>query len=89
MKEAEEARTICLSIEGLECSGELRTALNQHATIMTDLYRKLTQLVGSNVDSEDAYREHFDAAANYTAWFKSRKKVANSMRSAATSSSTT
>lgn len=87
LKEAEEARTICLSIEGLECSGELIEALGQHSTAMVELYRKLNGLISSGVEDESSYTVHFETATSYSAWFKSRKKVANSMKTAATSAS--
>ena len=41
LKEAEDARTLCVSIENVECSGPLREALLQHAASMTELYRTL------------------------------------------------
>eukprot|EP00435_Cladocopium_sp_Y103_P043974 s800_g12.t1 len=87
LKEAEEARTLNVSIEGFECSGELGKALICHANNQTEMYRKITQLVAQGVDDEATYQEHFEQAAALTTWFKARKKVANSMRMAATASS--
>eukprot|EP00438_Fugacium_kawagutii_P030698 Skav213052 [mRNA] locus=scaffold364:38558:43143:+ [translate_table: standard] len=86
LKEAEDARTTCVSIEGLECSGQLRDALLQHATAMTELYRHLSKKVSDQINDESAYTALFDQASNYSAWYKARKKVANSMKAAATSS---
>ena len=43
LKEAEDARTTCVSIEGLECSAGLRDALIAHADAMTELYRNPEQ----------------------------------------------
>ena len=63
-------------------------ALEQHSTAMVELYRKLNQLISSGADDEASYKIHFEAATSYSAWFKSRKKVANSMKVAATSAST-
>lgn len=85
LKEAEEARTLCISIENLECAGELVTALQTHSSAMTTLYRDLHALTLSDVDDMSQYQTLFDQATNYQAWFKSRKKVANSMKQAATS----
>ena len=86
LKEAGEARTLIVSIEGLECSEPLRNALDEHAKCMVDLYRKLTSLISSGVDDLQSYQEHFDNAVRYTAWFKARKKIANSMKTASSSS---
>lgn len=89
MKEAEEARTLNVSIEGLECSGELGKALTCHANNQTEMYRKLSHLVAQGVDDEATYRDLFEQAGALTTWFKARKKVANSMRMAAASASGT
>ena len=84
LKEAEEARTTCVAIEGLECSQELSTSLQQHAEVMTELYRVLNKLTQAQVNDQSAYSKLFDQANTYSAWYKARKKVANSMRQAAT-----
>lgn len=83
LKEAEDARTTCVSIENLECSGQLRDALLQHATAMTELYRTLSKMVADQINSEELYAPVFDQATNYSNWYKARKKVANSMKAAA------
>ena len=83
LKEAEDARTLCVSIEGLECSGQLRDALLQHASAMTDLFRQISKLTSENCNEEGVYQPLFDQATAYSTWYKSRKKVANSMKSAA------
>lgn len=87
LKEAEDARSTCVAIENLECSGQLRDALVQHATAMTELYRKLNKLVTDQVNDETVYSPLFDQASSFSAWYKARKKVANSMKAAATSTS--
>lgn len=51
---------------------------------MTNLYRELHTHTTSNVDTIEVYEPLFERAASYTAWFRSRKKVANTMKSAAT-----
>ena len=88
MKEAEEARTLKLSIEGMECSGELMTALEGHANTLTELYRKIHGLIVQGVDTMESYQVHVDQAAALKDWFKSRKKVAQSMKSASAAAST-
>lgn len=75
-----------MSIESLECSGQLRTAMLQHADAMTELYRTLNKMVHDGTNDDAAYTPLFDKATAYSTWFKSRKKVANSMKAAATSS---
>ena len=82
LKEAEDARTLCVSIEGLECSGELATALVQHAEAMTGCYRQLVKMIQDGVDCETTYGPIFEQCHNYSCWYKSRKKVANSMKNA-------
>lgn len=84
LKEAEEARTLCISIENLECAGELTTALQTHSTAMTALYRDIHVLTQADVNDISQYQTLFDKATNFQSWFKSRKKVANSMKQAAT-----
>ena len=86
LKEAEEARTLCVSIEGLECSEAMTTALTQHAGAMTALYRDINARIGAGIDQEDAYEAFHEKAASYQNWYKSRKKVANSMKQAAAAS---
>lgn len=86
LKEAEEARSLCVAIETLECSGELVTALTQHSSSMTDLYRQLNKLTTDNVDDIDVYQPLFDKAVQFSAWYAKRKKVANSMKQAASTS---
>ena len=88
LKEAEEARTLCVSIEGLECANDMVIALQQHATAMTNLFRELSKLTSQKVDSEESYASLFALADSYSGWYKSRRKVANSMKSAAGSSGT-
>ena len=83
LKEAEEARTLCISIEGLECATELQTALTTHSSAMTNLYRDLHQLTSQEVNDLSKYQVLFDQATNYQSWFKTRKKVANTMKTAA------
>ena len=85
LKEAEDARTLCVSIENVECSGPLREALLQHASSMTELYRTLNQMVADGIADENSYSPIFERASNYSNWYKSRKRVANSMRAAASS----
>lgn len=86
LKEAEDARTTCVSIEGLECAGQLISALNHHAEAMTGLYRSLNKLIGEQVNDEPSYAELFAKATSWSGWYKSRKKVANAMKAAATAS---
>ena len=83
LKEAEEARTLCVSIEGLECSKDMVDALQLHANSMTNLFRELTKLTNQKIDSESAYASLFGQAETFSAWYKSRRKVANSMKLAA------
>ena len=87
LKEAEGARTTCVSIENLECSGQLRGALLQHADAMTEVYRNLNKMVADGVNDENQYAPLFEKAQGFSAWYKARKKVANSMKSAAASGS--
>eukprot|EP00435_Cladocopium_sp_Y103_P009061 s4443_g2.t1 len=87
LKEAEEARSTCVSIENLECSSELREALLQHATAMTEIYRNLSEMVADQINDESAYLPIFERATSFTNWYKARKKVANSMKAAASSAS--
>lgn len=82
LKEASDARTLCVSIEGVEGSQDLITALQGHAQQMTDIYRQLTQKISANVNEEGVYKGLFELAAEKAAWYKSRKKVANSMKAA-------
>lgn len=83
LKEAEDARTTCVSIEGLECSAGLRDALVQHADAMTELYRTLNKMVADQVNDDASYEPIFQRAASFSSWYKARKKVANSMKAAA------
>ena len=83
LKEAEEARTLCIAIEGLEMAGELVAALQTHSKCLTDLYRELHQLTTDGVDDPDKYQPYIARATQYQNWFKSRKKVANTMKTAA------
>ena len=87
LKEAEEARTLCIAIEGLECAGELVQALTAHSSEMTALYRELHTNTTANVDTMEVYEPLFQRAATFTQWFRSRKKVANTMKSAAAAAS--
>jgi len=73
---------LCIAIEGLECAGELVKALTAHSEAMTALYRELHTHTGNGVDSESIYTPIFEKASNFSAWFKARKKVANSMKAA-------
>lgn len=83
MKGGEEARTTCISIEGLECAADLVRALKDHAESMNVLYRELHSLTLTGVDTEEAYAAHFARATELDAWYRSRKKIANSMKNAA------
>ena len=87
LKEAEDARTTCVSIENLECSEQLRGALLQHADAMTEVYRNLNKMVNEGVNDESQYVGLFAQAQNFSSWYKARKKVANSMKSAASTAS--
>lgn len=78
-----------VAIEQLECSGELREALQAHADCMLEIYRELHKLTCAGVTAEESYSELFESAANYSAWFKSRKRVANSMKAAAEANAST
>ena len=55
-----EARTLCISIEGLECASELQTALTTHSSAMTNLYRELHQLTSQEVNDQSKYQVLFD-----------------------------
>ncbi len=83
LKEAEEARTICVSIEGLECSGEMVKALQGHAECMTNIYRDLNRMTIAAIDDEASYADIFKKSAEYMSWYAKRKRVANSMKAAA------
>ncbi len=67
----------------MECSGQLRDALKTHAESMTELFRKLSKLVNDQTNDEAVYAPLFEQAATFSAWYKARKKVANSMKTAA------
>ncbi len=77
---------MCVSIEGLECAGEMVTSLTQHSQSMTGLYRDLNRMTINGVDSMDQYEPVFAKAKEYSAWYAKRKRVANSMKAAATTS---
>lgn len=77
---------MCISIEGLECADALVGALQTHNSAMTALFRELNGHTMNGVDSLEIYQPLFDKATAYTNWFKSRKKVANTMKAAATKS---
>ena len=66
LKEAEEARSLCISIENLECAGELSSALTAHASAMTEVYRDLLKLTNASVNDEDQYTVLFSRAASYS-----------------------
>ena len=72
-----------MSIENLECSGDLVAALTSHSTAMTGLYRELNKLTLASVDDISVYQPLFDKAVQFSAWYAKRKKVANSMKHAA------
>lgn len=86
LKEAEEARTLCIAIEGVEMSGELVKALTTHSDAMTGLYRELNQLITQECDDQAKYDPIFQQATICQNWFKSRKRVANTMKAAASKS---
>ncbi|CAJ1352888.1 unnamed protein product [Effrenium voratum] len=67
-----EARSLVISIESLECSGELCGALSLHAQAMADLYRELNKLVMAGTNNEDAYATLFEKATSYSNWYKRR-----------------
>ena len=77
--------TLCVSIEGLECSGDMVAALTQHSEAMTSVYRDLNKLTLDGIDDDESYAQLFHYATTYMAWYAKRKRVANSMRAAATS----
>ena len=77
---------MCVSIEGLECAGEMAASLTQHSQSMTGLYPDLNRLTINGVDSMDQYEPLFAKASQYSAWYAKRKRVANSMKAAATTS---
>ena len=82
LKESEEARSICISIEKLECAGELVGAMTKHAEELVALYRSLRELTGAGMNDEEKYEPLFHKAAALSDWFKARKRVANSMKAA-------
>ena len=83
LKEAEEARTLCIAIEGLEMSADLVKALQSHSDCLTVLYREVHKLTVDQVDDIAQYQGFFDQATQYQSWFKERKRVANAMKQAA------
>ena len=58
-------------------------ALTTHSECMTHLYRELHNLTNAEVDDLSKYEALFDQATSYQNWFKTRKKVANTMKAAA------
>jgi len=84
LKDAEECRTMCVSIEGLECAGEMVKALTDHSVHMTSIYRNLNQLTLNGADDHATYAPLFDQATAGFGWYAARKRVANSMKAAAT-----
>lgn len=73
---------MCISIDGMECAGELVAALTDHAEKMKALFKELTALTNGGVDDESQYAPFFDRYTTMNQWYKSRKRVANSMKSA-------
>ena len=69
-------------MEGLECAGELSTALTAHAQQLTELYRELHVLTSQGCDTLDVYEPLFNRATSLKEWFQARKRVANSMKAA-------
>ncbi len=74
---------MCVSIEGLECAGEMVKALKDHSEHMTNIYRNLNQMTLNAVNDADRYAPLFDQATAGFSWYAARKKVANSMKAAA------
>ena len=85
LKEGEEARSLAISITGLECSADLMALLEKHAANMTELYKDINAkiLVGEN--EESSYEQIYKTQESFSTWFKARKKIAKSMKSAAES----
>lgn len=82
LKQGEEARTLTISLEGLECAGELSAALTTHAEQLTVLYRELHALTTAGQENLDVYEPLFERATILKEWFQARKRVANSMKAA-------
>lgn len=59
--------------------------LVQHASAMTELYRTLSKMISDNINDAQ-YSPVFDQATCFSNWYKARKKVANSMKAAASGS---
>lgn len=59
------------------------TALGAHADSMTQLYRSLNQMISDQCNDEASYADLFAKAAQYSSWYKSRKRVALTMKTAA------
>ena len=85
LKEGEEARSLAISITGLECSADLMASLEKHAANMTELYKDINAkiLVGEN--EESSYEQIYKTQESFSTWFKARKKIAKSMKLAAES----
>ena len=58
-------------------------AMTTHSECMTRLYRELHNLTNAEVDDLSKYEALFEQASSYQTWFKTRKRVANTMKAAA------
>ena len=83
LKECEDARSLALSIDGLECSGELQEGLTVHADSLTKLYKQINDMILQGVNEGSQYKPIFDTHDQLSNWFKHRKRIAKSMKSAA------
>ena len=85
LKEGEEARSLAISIEGLECSSDVVSTLEKHAANMTDLYKEINMKILAGDNEESSYEKIYKTQESFTTWFKARKKIAKSMKAAAES----
>lgn len=83
LKEGEEARSLAISIEGLECSGDVITTLQKHAANMTELYKEINAKILAGDNDENCYEKIYETQEGLNTWFKARKKIAKSMKAAA------
>ena len=83
LSQANEARTLCEKIKGLNYSAPLVAALTTSSDALTSAYHTITALITDGKTDESDYTEVFATVATHADWLKNQKPVCNSLKKAA------
>jgi hypothetical protein len=78
-KEAGEAKSFAVQLDGKELSDELMVQMNKHSRLLYAMAKKLDEMVSSGVEDMESYKPYLNRLDALQTWYQPRAKSAKGL----------